>query len=285
MMSRSKLCFFAIATGWLMTSLATAGMKTVVYPLLFGDPEALESFAKQVVADEGHVVLDGRGSRLIVVTTPDRHETLNEVLGKADAQTGNVRLDVRFHETGATRDTAAGVRGNGDVTIGRDGWSGSIELRPELRHHTTNVRDDTTQTLMVASGREAVLRVGEQVPYLDWLTTYGWQGGYLTSQVQWQDVGAFLVVTPTILHDGQTVHVRITPELRGLVDGQPLRTSFTSVATELYVRNGETVTLGGFGKDREFSSRFLIGQSRTGEQRTLDITLSPRIIGADGRSR
>src|SRR5690606_4799639 len=97
--------------------------------------------------------------RLIVITTPEKHATLDEVLGKADAQVGNVRIEVRFRETGSERDSGAAVRGEGEIVFGPGGPDTSIVLRPELRHTVTETSADTRQILMTASGREASLRV------------------------------------------------------------------------------------------------------------------------------
>ncbi len=253
-------------------------MRTVVYPVVFGDIDALETYARTVVAEDGHVVPDAGGRRLIIVTTDEKHGQLNDVLGQTDARAGNVRIEVRFRETGTERDTGIGVRGAGEVVLGPGGTEGTVVLRPELRHTVTDTAGDTRQIIMAASGREAVLRVGERVPYIDWIMDYGWHGGYIRSRVEWQEVGSFLVVTPTILPDGSTVHVRLTPELRGRVDGHPHHTRFTGLATEVTVRDGNTLRIGGSAEDQEFYSRFLIGIDRSGVRRSLDIELTPQIV-------
>lgn len=274
------LVLAGLLTGFGTAAQADDEMKTVVYPVVYGDIDALEEFARTVVADEGHVIQDGQGRRLIIVTTQDKHTTLNEVLGEADAQVGNVRIEVRFREAGEARDSGAGVRGEGEIVFGPGGTEGTVVLRPDLRHTVTETTSDTRQILMTASGREASLRVGESVPYIDWITEYGWHGGYTESRVQWQDVGSFLVVTPTILGDGSTIHIRLTPELRGYADGEPQRIRFAGVATEVLVRDGQTLPIGGSVQDHEFYSRFLIGVDRTGVRRNLNIELTPHIVHA-----
>ena len=269
---------------WLLSGVALAGgMKAEVYPIVFGDPDAMVAVAESIVGEEGHVVLDRRTSRIITLTTPERHEMLAEVLRVADAVGSNVRVEVRFIEEGQERDQRAAVDVDGDIVIGPDGTDSRITLRPEVRYRTTETTSTTTQQLLVSSGREGVLRVGERVPYLDWITEYGWQYGYTQSRVRWEEVGSFLVVTPTILSDGQTVHLTLTPELRGRVaGGEPYHTRFASLATEVTVRNGQTFRLGGNTSDQTFYSRFLFGIDRSGARRALDIELTPRIIHPDG---
>ena len=257
---------------------ALAGeMTTVVYPIVFGDIDALEAFADVVVGEDGHVVQDRAGRRLIVVTTVAKHAALDQVFGTADAQVGNVRIQVQFRETGRDEERVVALRPEGEVIFGPGGPRGDFGLRAEWVETRTDTRADTRQTLLAASGREATLRVGERVPYIDWITEYGWHGGYTETRVQWQDVGAFLAIQPTILADGHTVHVRLTPELRGQVDGQPQRVRFAEMATEVLVGNGQTLSIGGLTQDSEFYSRFLIGIDRSGTTRSLDIELTPFI--------
>ena len=267
-------CLYAVA--------CMAGeLKTVIYPIVFGDLDAMTEFADSTVGDDGNVVLDKRGSRLIVVTTPQKHQMLEEVLGAADAKTGNVQINVRFIDRGQVRESGVGVRG-GEISIGPGGSGSSISVQPELRHETTEWRSETAQFIVAASGREGILRVGERVPYIDWIMEYTWQVGLLSSRVNWQEVGAFLVVTPTIMPDRRTVHIRLTPELRGLVNGRPEHTRFIALSTEVIVSEGESISLGGLAKDESFYSRFLIGADRSGAKRSLDIELSPRIIESSG---
>ena len=278
-------CVVLLLTGWGSMPAKAESPRTVVYPILFGDPAALETYARTVVGEEGHVVLDARGQRLIVLAPAALHAELNQVLGEADARTGNVRIQIQFRDRERAQDRGAAVGVDGDIVFGPGGRQADIRLEPRLRHTVTDQRSDTQQMIMAASGREAILRVGEQVPYLEWITTYAWHGGYTSSRVNWQDVGSFLVVTPTILPDGSTVHIRLTPELRGRVDHQPYRQTFTTLATEVYVLDGQTIPIGGAVDDQEFYSRFLIGMDRQGRTRQLEIELTPQIVQPDGRVR
>ncbi|HMO51789.1 MAG TPA: hypothetical protein PKE26_10225 [Kiritimatiellia bacterium] len=274
------LCVAAL----LMAGLAVQGedelMRTVVYPIVFGDPSALETISRSMVDGQGHVVLDAKGNRLIIVTTESRHRQLNEVLGQADAQTGNVQIQVRFRDVSSERDRGFSVQGRGGVVVHDGETRGVISIQPEVRDALTESSGDTRQTLLVASGREGRIRVGEQVPYIDWISDYGWRGGYSQTSLQWQEVGSFLTVIPTIMGDGKTIHIRLIPELRGLVDGNPFRVQFAGLATEVMVQDGVTMTVGGAAKDEAFYSRFLVGMNRSGRQRVLDIEMTPRIVNA-----
>jgi type II secretory pathway component GspD/PulD (secretin) len=125
-----------------------------------------------------------------------------------------------------------------------------------------------------------MLRVGESVPYLAWLTEYSWRHGYIREvNIEWRDVGSFLSFRPEILGDGPLIRVRLTPTLSGrLTNGTKHTIEFTELTTEVTVRDGQTLSIGGFNKDQEFSSKFLVGQSGGSETSITDITLTPRIL-------
>ncbi|HMP88635.1 MAG TPA: hypothetical protein PJ991_00455 [Kiritimatiellia bacterium] len=253
-------------------------MRTVIYPITFGDPQALEEISRAIVGEDGHLTLDLKGNRLIVVTTSAKHRQLDEVFGTAETAVDNVRIQVEFIHHSVERDRGAGIKGHGDIVVGGGGTSGKIVLHPEIRDSRTETSGNVRQLLLVASGREGFLRVGESVPYIEWISEYSWRGGYTESRILWQEAGSFLVVTPTIMRDGKTIHIKITPEIRGLVDGNPLRVKYTALATEVFTADGQTIQLGGSGKNQEFYSRFLVGMNRSGSTSAIDIKLTPQVV-------
>jgi type II secretory pathway component GspD/PulD (secretin) len=131
---------------------------------------------------------------------------------------------------------------------------------------------------MVQSGSESVLFVGSQVPNLEWLMDYGLRTGCVVRGPAWQRVGAYLRVRATVLGDGSTVALRIMPELSGPVAGTTEFVRFANVATEVTVKNGQTVELAGTGENKDFYSRFLIGVDKSGFSRQIRISATPMIL-------
>jgi type II secretory pathway component GspD/PulD (secretin) len=100
--------------------------------------------------------------------------------------------------------------------------------------------------------------------------------------VNWQQVGSRLIVEPTVIGQGPMIRVRVTPELSGMVDGQPLHTRFAGATTEIVVKDGESFSIGGMAGDATFYSRFLVGRSDAGSQEQVDIVLTPHIMDLKG---
>ncbi len=245
-----------------------------VHPLGFVEMEVAEATAKAIVGAEGTVVPDRRQQRLLVRATESEHRRLADALAALNRPPPNIRIDVEFDDLSSDRRRGASVSGGGvfgpgvsDVSIGL-----SVEDR------TTRAHDRVRQSLVVASGREALLRVGERVPYLAWLDGWGRRAGLYSTEIQWEDVGAFLAVEPTLIGEGPEIRIRLIPELSGRVAGRPHRIRFAAAATEVIARAGEPISLGGLARDHEFYSRFLVGADRGGSARSLNITLTPTLL-------
>ncbi|HMP77364.1 MAG TPA: hypothetical protein PKE12_13800 [Kiritimatiellia bacterium] len=248
-----------------------------VYTLGAADAESTLEAVRAFVGDEGQVTPDPVHQRLLVVTTPERHARIADLMKKLAVPPRNVRIDVFFDSTGRDRVSEASLGGSGEITHGPGGFGANIKLKPKLVDQTTTFSGRHQQTLLVSSGRDASLRVGENVPYLQWIMDFGWRGGFVAPQLAWQEVGAFLVVQPTVIGDGPMIRVRLTPELRGLVDGRPEHVRFSAVQTEVMATDGQPLDIGGLGSNSEFYNRFLVGVSKGGKTESLNIRLVPTI--------
>jgi hypothetical protein len=168
----------------------------------------------------------------------------------------NVRITV-FHSSQRVEDTS-GV----DVAGGATSVRSTSESRQEL---------------LVMSGGRARIQVAEQVPYADWFWIWGQGAGLWPAQsVQWRDVGTSLAVEPRILDD-QTIRLRVTPEFSYFLDRDRVVTRVQQLSTEVVVREGEEIDLGGLQMSNEFKERFLIGFGRRGETERVRIRLKARL--------
>jgi hypothetical protein len=175
---------------------------------------------------------------------------------------GNVRVRVT-HELEQLDDrTRIGLSAGADaggvhVGVGRTPPPRGVDVRAEASRGRTSSR--TEQEILVMSGGRAEITVAEQVPYEEWFRAWGGAHGLWAPTVQWRDVGTALSVEPVVLGDGR-VRVRVTPSFSYFVDRERLITRVQQLATEVVVREGETVDLGGLpASDTAFRDRFLLG--------------------------
>jgi type II secretory pathway component GspD/PulD (secretin) len=237
---------------------------------------------RAVLAGEGRVFFDASTHRLMVLAPSNRHDMVAAVVKELNVPPRNVRIEVLYRGQGVASDQEASVSGSGAVVVGNGPTRSTITVQPRIVDSSTTVNSSTAQQILVLSGQPASIFVGETVPYLQWIMDYGYQRGIFTQEMAWQKVGATLVVEPFVIGDGPTIRLRLTPELSGSVDGNPYRTRFTTVATEVIVTDGVPFTLGGLDEDKEFYSRFLVGRSRSGNNQSLNIELTVHIVPVEG---
>jgi type II secretory pathway component GspD/PulD (secretin) len=249
-----------------------------LYPVRYSDPEMIAAAVPVMMPSTNGLTIQAADGRLAVRGTAGQHAVVEQMLHELDRAPRNVQINVQFARSGQMSSREAGIRPHGPVIIRDGNIHGSFEGR--FSHQSSTSSENTTQMLVAMDGRSATLQVGETVPYLAWLTEYGWRHGYIReTRIEWRDVGSYLAVEPEIIGDGPMIRIRLTPTLSGqLADGRDQTIQFTELATEVVARDGQTMSIGGFSKDSEFSSKFLIGRSGGSESAVTDITLTPKIL-------
>lgn len=252
------------------------------YDLGYADPSNAVEAVSAVLGADGKVFYDGSTRRLMVLAPSNRHDQVAGMMKQLSVPPRNIRVEVRYRGQGADTAQEASVSGGGVVVFGDGPTRSRVRVTPRVSSSSSTVTSSTAQQLLVMSGRSASIFVGENVPYLEWIMDYGIRCGLFAQQVAWQQVGASLVIEPHVIGDGPMIRVRLTPELSGLVDGNPYRTRFTTVATEVVVSDGVPFGLGGLNENKDFYSRFLIGVSKSGARQSLDIELTAHIVPVSG---
>ncbi|MCF7849564.1 MAG: hypothetical protein K9M45_12000 [Kiritimatiellales bacterium] len=247
------------------------------YPVNYVKVEDVKAVVQEFLGPGSKVSTMPNVSKLYVVATPEEHEMVVTILTGTNKPRKNIMIEVRFKESGSSSDTGVSV-GIPGTTVYKNGKLHSPGIHVDARNNSGTSRSDTLQMLTVMDGMEGRLRVGESVPYLDWMVQYGHRHGYMAAAVNWRDVGSYLVVKAELVSDTH-IRVQLTPELSGLVDGNPYRVKYQQAATEVIVASGSTIRIGGMNKDEEFYNRFLIGIGKSGAKSTLDISLTPKISG------
>jgi len=258
---------------------AEHAMVVEVYPLGLADYETSLELAKSIVSPEGKLVEDRPGNRLIILDYPEKQAALSKAFKTVRAPQYNVRVRVTFDEQGAVRSDGVGVQGGfrvGNTQVKPDENPSNPNARVQIDSLEATRASIVQQELLVVSGGRGRLRIGTEVPYLDWFWNYGIQAGLWGKEVRWKEVGAQMAVEPYV--SGQRVRLRLTPEFSYVVNGENLTTAVEKLATEVWVNNGQEIDIGGLPvSDREFYSRFLVGYNHLGEKRSLSIRVKPEI--------
>src|SRR5438876_1023229 len=78
--------------------------------------------------------------------------------------------------------------------------------------------------------------------------------------------------------DDHAIRLRVTPEFSYFLDRGQLISRVQQLSTEVIVREGEEIDLGGLPmSNREFKEKFFIGMGRTGQAERMNIRLRARV--------
>lgn len=229
---------------------ATNAPSYASYGMMAVDSAVTVAALQERVGDEARLVYDTSSGQLLIFGPPAAHQWVRTTLRHTNALPRTVRVTVTFHEK---RDTA----------------TDAAQTHAEIR---------TQQHVLVQSGHEGSVQVGDAVPFLAELISWGHRYGYLSSEVRLRHVGASLAVGARIIGDGPRVQLTLTPELSGVYSHKTDGVRFSKTATTLTVRAGETATLDSFEEHAEFYRLFLAGalghtRMNSDQQITLTATL------------
>jgi hypothetical protein len=249
-----------------------------VYPLTAEADESLLETVRALIEPNGRAALDKKNNRLIVIAAPEQQKLVADLVKKLNVPQKNIQIEVRFLSAASAQERAIGVQPRDGVIVVPQVEKSFGRVDVFWGDSRTQTARDVTQLVTVGNGGTGYIQVGEEVPYVDWFFQYGVNYGYISSQIQWKNVGARLAVQPRIVGDGSLINVRITPELSYFVDERRFITAFENASTDVTVRNGEEFRIGGHGGNQEFYSKFLVGYGSGRQIRSLDIILKPTML-------
>jgi type II secretory pathway component HofQ len=142
-----------------------------------------------------------------------------------------------------------GVRGRGRVAV---------------EDSATRVRQIASLFTIVQDGGEGRLLVATEVPYpqVAFFHDSATGLGYLAAGVQFHTVGTALVVRPSVLPDG-SIRVRVTPHITYTTAAGGGEVEFAEASTEVIVRNGVPLSIGGSASTLHAVTRQILGLRAT----------------------
>lgn len=232
------------------------------------------------------VAPDERSNSVVVSGTADDLRLITELIKKLDIVLAQVRIEVVIaevtlddnHDSGisqlglqvdgdkligfsgsASGITVAGSAGTGFATITRPGLSGSWDLAGTIGLGTTKRKNNTTiltvPAVTTSHGKQAIINDGETRPVITGTTTIpgAATGATTSSQIQPQQIGTTLTVTPFIGNDG-SVQLDLQQELTDVIDTVTVDNNVQYIigtrksTNYITAQNGEIIVLAGFRK-------------------------------------
>jgi hypothetical protein len=184
----------------------------------------------------------------------------------ASGPLGEKRIRVTLEVRESTTEEADALGAGGVVVLdGRRSAAGGLGASSTEKRR----RRSTGLFTIVQDGGESVLTVASRLPYRRAvvLRDYALGLGYVDSTVAFEDVGTSLRVAADVLGDDR-VHLRLTPRVSYVSDRGRGVVDFTEATTDVVVRSGERLSLGGSTSRETSSTARLLGLGReesTGE--------------------
>lgn len=263
-----------------MWSHAETNLVTRTFHIGDADPEEMSALFDAAKSPEGRVIIFPSRSKVTIQDTPEVMEIMEQIAREAAKPLPLIRVELTLREN--QRDSRSGVELWGQSGVVIEG--NRARVRPVERNILgANIQNDSrtssslsSQFLLLKSGRSASIKVGEDVPFVDYFWSYAYDLGILyDTQVRWESIGTQMRVYATAR--GNLIDIEIVPEITALTGDAFAPVSFRSLATQVTLRNGESIDIGGFNKaDDEFNRHFFFG-TRSQSSLTGTFTLKAQI--------
>lgn len=272
------------------------------------------------VAGEIQIVADEPTNALLVRAEPGDWEVIRQAVDLLDLRPLQVLIEVVVADVRRSRGLEVGVSARGtnrNPARPLEGLLGSVRdssATGGLRVRALGLGGldlDVALTALASSGRvnivarpvllaqnnlESKILVGEQRPFVQVSRTLPTSDAVRDQVIQYRDVGTSLTLTPTINPDGY-VNLNLTQEVSAVAEQGELAPviSTREASTHLFVRDGQTVVIGGLIETQRDRSRSgipflkdipvlgaLFGVTRnTSRNSELFLFLTPHIIRSD----
>ena len=249
---------------------------------MFLSPEEVVGILSEMgYAISGDIRVSKSLNGLLVIAGADEVEKLKKLVSKIDVPKLQVSIEVRIVEINESKGKETGVSGwtvsdqdgessNDDfmklLTAGfvsggtlSDGLSfqgvlGDDQFTGIYKFIMSNSNSDllSKPNVTTVSGKEAVVDLTDEVPYKQ-LVKIDENGDISTEEYQFKEVGISLRVTPIVTENGY-VSMKVNPEISevtGFTDDNIPYTSKRSVETNVIMKNGETLAIGGLVRENE----------------------------------
>ncbi|MGH7647066.1 MAG: type II secretion system protein GspD [Gemmatimonadaceae bacterium] len=223
------------------------------------------------LAGDVTIVPDQRSNSLFIRASQSDYDLITSAVQELDTRPLQVLIEVIIAEVEKTNSLQFGVdatlpptRVNGGKTV-LNGSQVGAGLSDFVLHamNLTGLNIDATLTaaaergdvrilsrpiLVAANNQPATINVGSQRPFIQLARTLPTDNASVDQVVQYKDVGTKLSVVPTISPDGY-VGLEVTQEIDNATQEVAFDApviSTRSIQTELLIKDGQTVALGGF---------------------------------------
>ena len=267
---RVFICSCPVLAVVLLYGISLAGEVDVVR-VQYRRAAELVPVVQNLLSSEGTVTVSERINSLVIVDTPEAIQRVHAYLERFDRPVDQVRIQIRFHTTGADNQRVVAARGRystDDLSVAKGGKKrDGVDISVADRERRQSGYSESFVVAM--SGSPAFIRSGKEIPYRRgsaFLRRYAPDDG----TIAWQYVESGFEVTPTVV--GDNVHLKIVPRIAydhrkdGVI-------RFFEAQTELTALLGQWVEIGGAVNQQNEVFKEILSHNRGGENSSTSMSL------------
>jgi type II secretory pathway component GspD/PulD (secretin) len=280
----------------------------------------IQAGALSAQAGQIRIVAEESTNSLLIRATDSDWTLIQQIVGGIDLRPLQVLVEVTIAEVTRTHNLDLGVSGSvqrragnafdsagvisqasaNDFVLALTGGHGAIDYSVAISalQLRGNVRIISLPVIIAQNNKQAVLTVGQSVPFVQVSQSLVATTGSVVQTVQYQDVGTVLTITPTINPDGY-VNLQVQQSDNSATNAVQFNAPIISkreATTQVFIHDGQTTVIGGLaGNTRNhqisgipfLSSIPLIGPLLFGrtviddEVTELFLFLTPHVISSD----
>ena len=228
----------------------------------------------QTVLSPGGKATFDRGTNAIIVNdTSESVAKIRELVANMDKPSEQVRVRLRFQETGLSkdRDFSASGRVSGDRWSVATGRSRREGVHVRARDTRVNRQGTTESFISVMSGSFSYIWVGRDIPFSEQWVYLSRRYARVVENVSFQRVETGFEVRPVIT--GNSVHLEIVPRISSLEEGERGVVRLTEASTTVTVPKGQWVSIGGSSEQSNEVIRGILSSGSSSTNSTLSLSL------------
>jgi len=228
---------------------------------------------ESLLSPGGKSALDLRTNTIIVNDTSESVAKIKALVTDMDKPAEQVRIRLRFQETGVSKDTdlSASGRISGDRWSVATGRSRREGVHVRARDTRVNRQGSTESFISVMSGSFAYLWIGKDVPFTEQWVFLTRRYARVMERVNFLHVETGFEVRPVV--SGNNAHIEIIPRISSLEKGDRGVVRFTEASTTMTVLKGQWVTLAGTSEQSNEVIRDILSTGSSSANSSLSLSL------------
>ncbi len=273
MRKRALVISLGIVVILLTIAAGSSQAEVAVIKVNYRSASDLLPLVQTLLSPGGKAAFDKGTNAIIVNDTSESVAKIRELLANIDKPSEQVRIRLRFQETGLSkdRDLSAPGKVSGDRWSTATGRSRREGVQVRARDTRVNRQGTTESFISVMSGSFAYIWVGRDFPFSEQWVYLSRRYARVVEKLSFQRVETGFEVGPVIT--GNNVHLEIVPRISSLEEGERGVVRLTEASTTMTVPKGQWISIGGSSEQTTEVIRDILSSGSSSTRSTLSLSL------------